>query len=131
MEQILTDIVWCKCVYLDNIVAFDRMFMDALMNLWMVLERLSAENLKLKLKKCEFVRKEVEYLNLGHNISKKGINPSPNKVATLQGWSPPQHVSEVRIFLGFRGYYLCYIDWYSNITAPLIRMLHTAYKYRV
>ena len=69
MEQILADIVWSKClVYLDDIVAFCRTFKGVLINLQAVLKRLSAVNVNVKLKKCDFIRTEVEYL--GHRVSR-------------------------------------------------------------
>ena len=71
------------------------------------------------LKKCEFFRIEVEYL--GHNISKDGVIPSSKKIVMCHRWNPPQNVSEVRMFLGFTGYY-CHFEklWKALTKIPLL-----------
>ena len=95
MQQLLADILWSKClIHLEDRVRFVVMFKETLMNLQAALERLSAVHFKLKPKKREFLRIEVEYL--GHKLSKEGITLSPKKVATIHEWNPPQNVSEVK-----------------------------------
>ena len=54
-------------IYLDDIVIFSSSFEAHLQRLKLVLSRLQQQNLKLKLKKCNFLEKEVKYL--GHVIS--------------------------------------------------------------
>jgi len=118
MEMVLADIVWCQClVYLDDIVAFGDSFEKAWINLKAVFIRLRAANLKLKPKKCEFFRAEVEYL--GHEVSRDGVRPSPGKVAALHDWVAPKSLSEVRTFLGFAGYYRRFVKDYSQTALPL------------
>jgi hypothetical protein len=51
----------------------------------------------------EFWLDEVPFL--GHIIYKGGISIDSAKVTTIVGWKISSTVSEVRIFLGFAGYY--------------------------
>jgi hypothetical protein len=118
MEMILADIVWSRClVYLDDIVAFGDSFETAYCNLEAVFVRLRAANLKLKPKKCELFRQEVEYL--GHVITPEGVKPSPGKVDALHDWVAPKNLAEVRTFLGFTGYYRRFVSGYSEKALPL------------
>ena len=94
MEQVLSDIVWSKClVYLDDVITFGHDFMTTLVNLRLVFDRMRSSNLKLKPKKCEFFRESVEYL--GHEVSGEGIRPSPKKIVSLHDWKMPQTITAV------------------------------------
>ena len=53
----------------------------------LVLQRLLQANLKVKMQKCEFLQKKVEYS--GFHISNKGTHPTKNKVEGLLQMSPP------------------------------------------
>ena len=55
--------------YLDDILVFSSSFSDHLHHLQNVLSRLKSVNLKIKPSKCQFMRREVEYL--GHVITLK------------------------------------------------------------
>ena len=52
-----------------------------------MLQRLLEANLKVKIQKCKFLQKEVEYL--GFHISNKGIYPTKNKIEGILQMSPP------------------------------------------
>ena len=62
-----------------------------------VLQRLGKAGLKLKREKCEFRKREVEYL--GHVISGKGISPAENKSTAIQDAPEPTNSTELKAFL--------------------------------
>lgn len=64
-------------LYLDDIIVFSSSVQQHVHQLRVVLGRLKAEGLKVKLKKCEFLREEVSYL--GHVISSQGGNEGPKE----------------------------------------------------
>jgi hypothetical protein len=65
MDLVLTGLQWSSClVYLDDVVVVGRSFEEHLLNLQNVFERLRRAGLKLKPKKCAFLKTEVLYL--GH-----------------------------------------------------------------
>lgn len=64
-------------LYLDDIIVVGRDFEEHLNNLYLVINRLSEANLKLKAKKCNFFCKEVSFL--GNIVSSKGIKTDPAK----------------------------------------------------
>ena len=104
-------------LYLDNIVVFSSSVTQHLQRLEVVLQRLHKEGLKAKLEKCAFFRQQVSYL--GHVISNKGVATDPAKIEAVAKWQRPQHISELRSFLGFASYYrrffgrLCKTCWPS------------------
>ena len=68
-----------------------------------VFTRLRDAGLSIKLSKCKFGLKEVEYL--GYTVSSKGILPSKRKVAALVDFKPPRSQKELLHFLGALGYF--------------------------
>jgi hypothetical protein len=71
----------CCFVYLDDIVIYARSLVDHNTKLREVFDRLRTYRLKLQPDKCEFLRKEVNYL--GHQITEAGIRPGSQKVAAI------------------------------------------------
>ena len=104
MEIVLRGLIGKICfVYLDDVIIIGSSFENHLENLETVLGRLRAVGLKIKLSKCQFVRKEVKYL--GHIVSSDGIKPNPEKVEAIKNFPRPSNIRTVRGFLGLVGYY--------------------------
>ena len=59
--------------YLDDITIFSKMAEEHLSHIKQVFEKLHTEKLSMKLSKCHFFTKEIQYL--GHILSTKGIQP--------------------------------------------------------
>lgn len=52
-----------------------------------VLQRFQQYNLKLGMDKCKFACEEVNFL--GHRVSRKGIQPTEDKVLAIKNWPVP------------------------------------------
>ena len=109
------------CIYLDDILVFDKTPEDHLVNLRRVLERLRECKLYAKLSKCEFHMREVHYL--GHVVSADGIKVDPRKTAVVADWPAPRNVKELRSFLGLSNYFRRFIQGYSRMVMPLTHLL--------
>ena len=57
----------------------------------------------LKLEKCTFSNKEVEYLRI--IVGKGGVQMNPVKLKAIQKWSSPEIIKAVWFFLGFCNLY--------------------------
>ena len=104
-------------VYIDDLLIYSRSWKEHLDHLSKVMERLREVNLKLKLPKCHFMRKSVEFL--GHILTPQGLQPNPQQVAAVQAFPVPKNVSELRRFLGLTSYYRRFIAQFSKIASPL------------
>ena len=122
MERSMGDINLRDClIYLDDIVVFSSTFEEHVDRLEAVFKRLKRNNLKLKASKCEFFKREVTYL--GHVVSQEGIQTDPSKIDAVKTWPVPKTVKEVRMFLGFTGYYRRFVKGYASIVRPLNDLL--------
>lgn len=77
--------------------------------------------LRVKIEKCEFGKKQVQYL--GHLISDQGVAVDPTKIEARSSWPKPKNIRGLRGFLGLTGYYRKFIQDYGKIAAPLTNML--------
>ena len=111
-------------IYLDDIVVFSKTEEEHLIRLRKVLEKISAEGLKLKPSKCDLFRTSTVYL--GHLVSEEGIMPDPKNVEAIVDFPCPGTYTELRRFLGLAGHYRRFIKDYSKIALPLTTHLSGA-----
>jgi len=123
----VTGIQGLKCfVYLDDIVIYGPNLKEHNKRLIQVLDRLREHNLKLQPDKCEFLRKEIY---LGHIITKDGIWPDSSKLYAVEEFPVPRKVKNVQSFLGLAGYYRKFIEDFSKIAKPLMKLTKKSKKF--
>ena len=88
--------------YLDDIIIFSRTAEEHLSHIKQVFEKLQAAKLAMKLSKCHFFTKEIQYL--GHIFKTKGIWLLPLKTKAIQNMYPPKTPKQVHAFLTLVGY---------------------------
>ena len=103
--------------YLDDIMIFSRTEEEHLFHIKQVFEKLQAAKLSMKLSKCHFFTKEIQYL--GHIPSTKGIQPLPSRTQAIQNMHPPKTTKQFFAFLGLVGYYRKFIKNFAKIAKPL------------
>ena len=108
--------------YLDDIIIFSKTKEEHLQHLEEIFERLRKAGLKLKLQKCSFFKKHIQYL--GHLISDEGIQPLPEKnwKSIAKDTSNPKNAKQVKQFLGLVGYYRKFLPCFSDIARPLTQL---------
>ena len=83
--------------YLDDIIIFSRTAEEHLSHIRKLFEKLQSANLSMKLSKCHFLSKEIQYL--GHILSTKGIHLLPSKTQAIQKMHLPTTPKQVCTFL--------------------------------
>ena len=103
--------------YLDDILMYSPDVATHLKNLEQIFGRLRKIDLKLKMEKCSFLKKHIQYL--GHIVSGDGIRPVPEKLNSIQNMPRPHTSTEVKQILGLVGCYRKFIPRYAEIARPL------------
>ena len=116
INEVLTDCNFAMG-YLDDIIIFSK---TEEQHLEEIFERLWKAGLKLKLQKCSFFKKHIQYL--GHLISDKGIQPLPEKLESIAKMPVPQNAKQVKQFLGCVAYYRKFVPRFSDIPRLLTQL---------
>ena len=103
--------------YLDDILIYSPDVKTHLKHLELIFRRLREVDLKLKMEKCIFLKKHIQYL--GHIVSGDGLKPVPEKLSSIQQMPYSYTLKEVKQFLGLVGYYRKFIPRYTDIARPL------------
>ena len=106
--------------YLDDIIIYSRSEKEHLEHLEEIFIRLKAAGLKLKLEKCCFFKKHIQYL--GHLISVEGIQPLPEKLESIAKMRAPKNPKEMKQFLGLVGYYRKFFPRFADISRVLTHL---------
>lgn len=120
MSRVLEGLDKFTVAYLDDILIYSASLEDHLAHIQQVFNRLREHSLRLKLKKCSFLKSETNYL--GFVIDETGIKPEAKKVDVIKALAPPTTVREVRSFIGMCSYYRRFIPNFSGIAEPIISL---------
>ena len=114
--------------YLDDIIIFSKTAEEHLLHIKKVFEKLRSAKLLMKLSKCHFFSKEIQYF--GHILSTKGICPLPSKTQAIQKMHPPTTPKQVHAFLGLVGYYRKFIKNFVKIAKTLTVLTRQQEKFK-
>jgi hypothetical protein len=130
MDCVLRGLTWVCClVYLDDVIIFSKSTVARhVVELAVVLERLSAAGLSLKAAKCSFAETKMEYL--GHDLTTEGIQPTPRLVKAVADFPRPRDAAEVRRFVALAGYYRRFLPSFGARMSPLTKLLRKASERR-
>ena len=106
--------------YLDDIIIYSKSEKEHLEHLEEIFTRLKTAGLKLKLEKCCFFKKHIQYLGL--LISADGIQPLPEKLESIAKMPAPKNPKEVKQFLGLVGYYRKFVPRFADISRVLTHL---------
>lgn len=106
-------------VYIDDILIASPDIETHYIHVKTVANLLNQAGLQVNIEKCEFEKKEIEFL--GHYITSKGIKPSQNKVKAIQEIKKPKTVKELLRFLGMVNFYHRFLPNISAALKPLYK----------
>jgi hypothetical protein len=112
-----------KC-YINDVLVHSKGFLQHLAHLdhlEKLFKRLHEINMKIHLKKCEFVVTLIVYL--GHRILPNGIMAHWAKVVAILEMPNPTDVHTLMSFIGLCNYYRIYVQDLSTIAHPLYALL--------
>ena len=109
--------------YLDDIIIYSSTPKEHLQHIKTVFEKLYHAKLSMKLSKCHFFAKEIQYL--GHILGIEGIRPVPAKTEAIKAMHPPVNPKQVRAFLRLVGYYRNF----AKIAKPLTMLTRMDVKF--
>ena len=94
------DFVFC---YMDDILVFSESESQHIEHLAILFERLNKFGLAVNLKKCRFLRTEVNFL--GHKIGTGVFQPTDERVQFIKQLSKPTTITALRRVIGILGFY--------------------------
>jgi len=108
-------------VYLDDMLIYSDNLKEHWRHVRKVLEWLREAGLFLKPSKCMFHVQETELL--GFMLGINGIRMDPAKVESVMAWPTRRSPHDVQIFLGLVNFYRWFIKNFSQLAAPLTKLL--------
>ena len=97
MDYIFRDMEFV-IVYVDDILIMSYTLDEHIQHIEKVLDRIRTYNLKLRLDKCEFLKKELVYV--GWQINEHGTKPDPEYISKLFRIPSPKTLPQVRRLIG-------------------------------
>ncbi len=86
-----------------------------------VLKALLKAGLYLKLRRCEFIAKEIRFV--GFIITLEEVRLEKDRRATIEELPIPDSHRDIQVFLGFANFYRRFIKSFSRIVRPMTTML--------
>lgn len=107
-------------VYVDDILVATANWEEHYCLLQDVFTALLQGGMTLKLKKCEFVKAEINFL--GHVLSSVGLLPNEDKIKAIAECAKPRNRKQLKSFLGMASFYRKYVNDQS-LNSPNLSLL--------
>lgn len=105
-------------VFFDDTLVYSDSEHDHIHHLQQVLKCLESNQFNVKLSKCGFCQKSIEYL--GHIVDSRGVHADSKKVDAMLNW---RKVTTAKRFLELTSYYHRFIKGYADIATLLPELL--------
>ena len=108
-------------IFMDDFSVFGTTFESCLQKLIEIFKICIQNNLVLSWEKSHFMVQE--WIVLGHQVSKHGLEVDKAKVEVIKRLPPPNDLKKLRGFLGHAGFYRRFIKDFARIAKPLTNLL--------
>ena len=108
-------------LYLDDMIIVSKTMKEHMEKLEVVFSKLKGANLLINPEKCNFLKKELDFL--GHTVSVEGCKPNQDKVSALHKLPRPKCARDISVFMGMLQFYREYIPGFSILACPLTELL--------
>ena len=92
-----------------------------------VLEKLNAANVGLNIKKCKFMKDEIQWL--GFELTQIGVRPISSKVDSVLNIKPPKTLKQLRGLMGWAHQLTKFIPNLAQICTPFRPLLKSRTKF--
>ena len=116
-------------VFVDDILIYSKSEEEHEDHLRIILQTLREHQCYAKFSKCEFCLTNVRFL--GHVVSALGISVDPKKVEAVIIWERPKSVFKIRSFLGLTGYYRRFIEDFSGLAVPIMKLTQKEIRFEL
>ena len=116
MDEILGDLDFLF-LYMDDVLVASRSMGEHEQHFRELFRRLAAHDLVVSPAKCQYGQTKIEFL--GHEVTKDGVAPLPEKVAAIAQFPAPTTQEGLRRFLGMINFYNRFIPNAARIMKPL------------
>lgn len=107
--------------YMDDLIIPSRTIDEGIERLRRVLEVARENGLEIRKKKCQFLKRRVQFL--GYLVEDGKVQPSEEKTLAIKRFPEPTTHKQLQSYLGLTGYFRKFIPSYSTIAKPLSDML--------
>jgi hypothetical protein len=104
-------------VYVDDVIIYSETLDEHMTHLDNVFSLFSRYGWKVKMSKCRFLERELDYL--GYRVGGGRVKPTEKNINKVLLMKRPETPSEMESFLGMIGYYKKFINGYDYIVKPL------------
>ena len=115
-------------IYIDDLIIASDALEGHLLIIHKDLKRLQKAGLKLKIKKCSFLERKVQYL--GHTISEERIHVNNDKIEAIEEYPIPRDKKAVKSFLGLASFYRMFVKDFAKIASPLTSLMKEDMKFQ-
>ncbi|MBW0580137.1 hypothetical protein O181_119852 [Austropuccinia psidii MF-1] len=118
-------------IYIDYIIVCSKTWEENMCILSRILTKIQYVTMKMSLKRCHFGLKELK--PLGHVVSGISLGIDKNKFAAVLLKAMTQNKKQIKLFLGFSGYYRKHIKDFASIERALYKLCdkHTVFEMTV
>ena len=108
-------------VFIDDILVMSLDAESHLIHVERLVARLREKGFKVKLSKCDIMRRRVQFL--GNVVGRGLISPDPSKISALYEYERPTVLRSLQAFLGLVNHYRRYIPKFAEIAKPLYELM--------
>lgn len=108
-------------IFFDDILVYSKSEEDHIGYLEQVLNTLRSYKFLVKLSKCTFGKKSINFL--GHIIYGQGVESDSSKILAMVDWPIPKNLKQLRGFLGLTSYYIRFIRKYAELAVSMTDLI--------